>query len=166
MEEKREGKRSTAAVVDWLPAPWLKISAVFLWSTNADCRKCGPTRLKAGFDVLAVSFLFPSLWAINCDMFPYLWVIDCDTFYVKMVQKCSAYGCLNKARKESGITFHKFPSIKREAGRKKWIFAMKRKYLNFSHAMILGYVLTISGQTTFSQALKFKFWNLPSLSSL
>ena len=44
-----------------------------------------------------------------------------------MVQKGSAYGCLNKARKKSGITFHKFPSLKREAVRKKWIFAMKRK---------------------------------------
>ena len=44
-----------------------------------------------------------------------------------MVQTCSAYGCLNRFKKNSGITFHKFPSIKRQSLRKKWIFAMKRK---------------------------------------
>ena len=44
-----------------------------------------------------------------------------------MVQMCSAYGYLNKARKNSGIAFHKFPTIKRKAVRKKWIFVMKRK---------------------------------------
>ena len=57
----KEGKRSTAAVVDWRPAPSLKISAVFPWSTIADCSKCGPNRLKACFDVQAVSSLFPGL---------------------------------------------------------------------------------------------------------
>ena len=44
-----------------------------------------------------------------------------------MVSTCSAYGCLNRCKKESGITFHKFPTIKRAALRKKWAFAMKRK---------------------------------------
>ena len=44
-----------------------------------------------------------------------------------MVQMCSAYGCRNRSKKNSGITFHKFPSFKKAALRKKWIFAMKRK---------------------------------------
>ena len=53
-------------------------------------------------------------------------VICCDIKVVKMVQTCSAYGCLNKAKKNSGINFHRFPSIQREAFRKK-MDAMKRK---------------------------------------
>ena len=44
-----------------------------------------------------------------------------------MVQKCSAFGCLNASKKNSGITFHKFPSMKRTTFREKWIHAMKRK---------------------------------------
>ena len=50
-----------------------------------------------------------------------------------MVQKCSAFGCLNKSKKNSGITFHKFPSIQREALRKKWINAMKRRDFDPGH---------------------------------
>ena len=54
-------------------------------------------------------------------------MICCDNLPVKMVSTCSAFGCLNRCKKNSGITFHKFPSIKRSALRKKWVMAMKRK---------------------------------------
>ena len=43
-----------------------------------------------------------------------------------MVQTCSAFGCVNVSKKNSGITFYKFPPIKRAAIREKWIHAMRR----------------------------------------
>ena len=48
------------------------------------------------------------------------------TFLAKMVQTCSAFGCVNVSKKNSGITFYKFPPIKRAAIREKWIHAMRR----------------------------------------
>ena len=48
------------------------------------------------------------------------------TFLAKMVQTCVAFGCVNVSKKNSGITFYKFPPIKRAAIREKWIHAMRR----------------------------------------
>ena len=68
-------------------------------------------------------------------------VICCDIKVVKMVQTCSAYGCLNKAKKNSGINFHRFPSIQREALRKKW---MPWKGRDLSQDSIQQFVLMTS----------------------
>ena len=48
------------------------------------------------------------------------------TFLVKMVRTRSSFGCINVSKKNSGITFYRFPPIKRAAIREKWIHAMRR----------------------------------------
>ena len=71
-------------------------------------------RLKASNNEVTVSFFLLMIW---------YFVI---TFLAKMVQTCVAFGCVNVSKKNSGITFYKFPPIKRAAIREKWIHAMRR----------------------------------------
>ena len=75
----KEGKRSTAAVVDWHPAPSLRISAVFPWSTNADCRKCSPNQIGSMLWCTSSVFFVPwfmsyELWYVLLFISDRMWI--------------------------------------------------------------------------------------------
>ena len=66
------------------------------------------------------------LWQLEMRDWILLVYLCSISFFINMVTSCIAYGCTNRAKKGSGISFHRFP-MKRPDILKKWIQAVRRK---------------------------------------